>query len=47
MAIKNILIKNNMHESDKKMIEILIENEKQLNFRFIKTEFLVTYIILH
>ena len=45
MAIKNFLIKNNMHESDKKMIEILIENEKQLNFRLIKTEFLVTLLV--
>ena len=43
--LKSFLIKNNMCDNDKKMIEILIENEKQMHFIKLKYLLMLEFII--
>ena len=40
------IISNDMCESDKKMIELLIQNDKNMNFKRIKYYFFIFFIYL-
>jgi ABC-type multidrug transport system fused ATPase/permease subunit len=43
--LNKVLICDNIHENDKQMIQILIENDKHLNFKHIRYKFLTMFFV--